>query len=48
MSEDFPQAEIFISGYQINDKVVSDYNNIRRINDALHLKDMLIEESDKY
>lgn len=48
MSEDFPQAEIFISGYQVNDKLLQPFANIHRIKDALHLKEMLLSESEKY
>lgn len=48
MSNDFSDARIFISGYQVNDKAVEPHTNICRIKDAMHLKELLINEGQKY
>lgn len=48
LSENFSESEIFISGYQINNKTVESYSKIHRISNAIALKESLQEQADKY
>ncbi len=48
VSEEFPNSEIFISGYQINDKVLASFENIHRVNNAIALKESLQQQADLY
>ncbi len=48
LSEDFCNAQIFISGYQINENTVKPFSNIHRIPNAIALKEKLQEQADQY
>ncbi len=48
LSNDFKQAEILISGYQITDKSIAPFQNIHRVANANALKELLIQLGENF
>ena len=48
MSNEFSTKDIYISGFQISESLLENWDNIHYINNALSLKEILVKQSENY